>query len=251
MSDIFFDESFSTMNRKINGHTGDFMKRQAKKIAKEQNIPHHQALEKAAINAGFTNWNHFVNASKKTPLPMQNRKTKVLQLNPLGTAGLVAPPKKINPYRNLLIAAINVLLKNDLISLKDQGKVLPDEERGYHFVQLLGFPSVILWQDIGFEELRISVWWKYDHSMHPQVNLTANARESFDGSSPLANRVHYKNFVGVVASVWLERRTGKYIQGKNNEAIFDVYTRSGEKAALEKLPLQKPEGFKIEGKFYI
>lgn len=239
------------MNRKINGHTGDFIKRQAKKIAKEQNIPHHQALEQAAINAGFSNWNHFVNASKETPIPVQHGKPDKLQMGHSGASDLVGLPSKMNPYRNLFVAAINELLKNNLISLKDQGKVLPEKEKGHHFIQLFGFPSVILWQDIGFEELRISVWWKYDHSLHPQANLTGNARENFNTSSPLANRVHYKKFVGVVASVWLERKTGNYIQGKNNEAIFDVYTRSGEKAALEKLPLQKPEGFKIEGKFYI
>jgi hypothetical protein len=196
------------------------------------------------------NWNHFINASKQIPLPKQNGKIEELRSNNSKASDVVGLSNKVNPYRKLLVAAINELLKNNLISLKDQGKALPEEERGHHFVQLFGFPSVILWQDIGFEELRISVWWKYNHKLHPQANLTGNARENSNGSSPLANRVHYKKFVGVVASIWLERKTGNYIQGKKNEAIFDMYTRNGEKAALEKLPLQKPEGFKIEGKIH-
>lgn len=233
------------MNRKINGHTGEYIKRQAKKIAKLQNIPHHQALEKAAINAGFNNWNHFVNVSKEIPSSKQKGKTEKLELRPSDTSGLV----KVNPYRNLLVAAINELLKNGLISLNAPTNVVSNREDGHFLTTLFDFPSVVLWQDIGFEELRISVWWKYDHTMHPQANLKGNDRENFNHSSPLANRQHYKKFVGVVASAWLERKTGKYIQGKNNESIFDVYTRNGEKAELEKLPIQNPKGFKIEGKF--
>jgi len=49
----------------------------------------------------------------------------------------------------------------------------------------------------------------------------------------------------------LERSTGKYLQGKNSEAIFDVYTRKGEKEELERQSLQKPNTFGIEGKVYI
>lgn len=234
MSDIFQTRDCRKMDNKVNGHTGDFIKRQAKKIKKQENISYVQALDKASINAGFKNWKHFLNASKNLEQGISQTKPATIQ--------------KVNPHRNLLISAINTLLDKRIISLN--GK-LSDSENGHIFVELFGYPSVILWQDIGFDELRISVWWKYIHELHPQANLTGNARENFNGSSPLANRVHYKKFVGVVASGWLERNTGKYLQGKNREAIFDVYTRKGEKEELEKQSLQKPNSFGIEGKVYI
>lgn len=233
------------MKRKSNGHTDDYLKRQAKDIQKRENISYLQALEKAAKNAGFNNWNHFVNSSKSNVTPSKEKveKLRVDNLNQPDDG----ESKAINPYRNLLVAAINEVLDKNLITLN---ATTPPQQDGHVFVDLFGFPSVVLWQDIGFEELRISVWWKYNHSKHPQANLTGNARENFNGSSPLANRNHYKKFVGVVISGWLERKTGKYIQGKNNESIFDRYIRKGEKAELEKLPLQKTKGFKTEGKFH-
>jgi len=247
MSDIFATGFISVMNQKINRHTGESLKRQAKKIGKQENIPHYQALEKAAIIAGFNNWKHFLNSSQETSFSIQKFETRKLELKSIDYLG---SQKKINPYRNLLVAAINELLKNELISLNSKNDA-QSSKNGHFFFPLLGFPSVILWQDIGYEELRISVWWKYDHSNHPQANLTGNSRENFTLPSPLAKKLHYKKFVGVVASGWLERKTGKYVQGKNSESIFDVYTRKGEKAELEKLPIQKPNNFKIEGKFYI
>lgn len=234
MSDIFKTRDCRKMDNKVNGHTGDFIKRQAKKIKKQENLSYVQALDKASINAGFKNWKHFLNASKNLEQGISQTKPATIQ--------------KVNPHRNLLISAINTLLDKRIISLNGKSS---DSENGHIFVELFGYPSVILWQDIGFDELRISVWWKYNHELHPQANLTGNARENFNGSSPLANRIHYKKFVGVVASGWLERNTGKYLQGKNREAIFDVYTRKGEKEELEKQSLQKPKAFGIEGKVHI
>ncbi len=135
------------MKRKSNGHTDDYLKRQAKDIQKQEKISYLQALEKAAKNAGFNNWNHFINSSKSDVTPS---KEKVDNLNQPD----YGESNAINPYRNLLVAG------------------------------------------------------------------------------------------------WLERKTGKYIQGKNNESIFDRYIRKGEKAELEKLPLQKTKRFKTEGKFH-
>ena len=235
------------MDNKVNRPTGDFIKRQATKIKKQEDITYLQALEKASIEAGFNNWKHFINASDGVTLSSSKKIKEKVELG-FAEKNLSTSQKVINPYRNLLVLAINTLLDKRLVSLDGQSL---DSENGYIFVELFGYPSVVLWQDISFDELRISVWWKYNHSLHPQANLTGNARESFNSSSPLANRVHYKKFVGVVASGWLERKTGKYLQGKNNEAIFDVYTRKGEKEELEKNPYQEPKGFGIEGKVYI
>lgn len=156
---------------------------------------------------------------------------------------------KVNPYRKLLIDAVNELLTRNLISLDasiDRGK-----EDGHIFLDILGYPSVVLWSDIGYEELRISVWWKYNHSLHPQANLTGDHKEKFNCSSPLANRLHFKKFVGITASGWLERKEGKYLQGRNYGGIVDLYTRKGEKDELQKVPAPKPKGFQIEGKVHI
>lgn len=147
------------MKRKSNGHTDDYLKRQAKDIQKQENISYLQALEKAAKNASFNNWNHFVNSSKSNVIPSKEKveKLKVDNLNQPD----YDESKAINPYRNLLVAAINEVLDKNLITLN---ATTPPQQDGHVFVDLFGFPSVVLWQDIGFEELRISVWWKYNHS---------------------------------------------------------------------------------------
>lgn len=150
-----------------------------------------------------------------------------------------------------------ILLHNDIVKLLERRLIFLDTiddpqriDNGHVFADLFGYPTVILWSDIGFQELRISVWWKYDHSLHPQANLDGNAKENFDCASPLSKPQHYRKFVGVTASGWLERKSGKYLQGKNQRGIFEVYTRRGERIELEKLPIPEPKGFAIEGKVH-
>jgi len=235
------------MNNKLNEHNGDYIKRQAKKIKKQEGITYLQALEKASIKAGFKSWKHFKNISKNvSPLANLDGMEGNLQSELPNTKPLITP-KGIYPYRNLLVAATNILLDKHHISLDGKSS---DDEDGHAFVELFGYPSVILWQSIGYDELLISVWWKYSHDLHPQVNLSGNARENFKSSTPLADKNKYKKFVGVVTSGWFERRTGKYLMGIKNEEILKGYTRRGEKEELEKLPLQRPKGFESEGKFY-
>jgi len=95
------------------------------------------------------------------------------------------------------------------------------------------------------------VWWKYDHSRHPQAELGGSSREQFKTSLPLAKKQHYPKFVGVTVSGWLERKTGKHLQGKGQKGLFDVYTRRGEKEILKSLSDPSPSGFKAEGKFFL
>lgn len=231
------------MNNKVNGQTGDFIKRQAKKIKKQENISYVQALNKASINAGFKNWKHFLSASKdanQTNLK-ENFEHSITQAKPTTTQ------KAVNPHKNLLVAGINILFDKGLISLDYSAT---DNEDGHFFTDLFGYPSVIMWHDIGSEELRISVWWKYDHSQHPHANLSGNSRERFTTTSPIAKRQHYKKIVGVTATAWLERKTGKFMQGKGKERIHDIYTRSADKEELFKLPTQIAKGYKTEGEFF-
>jgi hypothetical protein len=239
------------MDKKINGHTAAFIKRKAKNIKKTQQVPHVQALDLAALSVGFANWKDFIYKSEAVTKTEPRWADKIINTKAGGKITKLDLDRKINPYRKLLIAGTNELLKGCLITLNGKEGKYPHEDNGHVFLDLFGFPSVVLWSDISFEELRISVWWKYNHALHPQANLTGNSRESFSMSSPLASRLLYKNFVGVTVSAWLERRTGKHLQGSNQECLFDLYTRKGEKQALEKLPYPAPNGFFAEGKFFM
>ncbi len=51
------------MNNKANGHSAAYLKRQAKNLKKQLGITHTEALDKAAINAGFKGWKNFLNNS--------------------------------------------------------------------------------------------------------------------------------------------------------------------------------------------
>lgn len=237
------------MNQKYNGHTIEFLRRLAKTIAREQQIPHHLALDEAAKKAKFNNWEHLINVSKG--VETREEKNLVSQSPPdIISPGILS--SKIDPYRNLLVAAANELVAKKVLSLKAKRHYDPSKEvDGYVFVELFGFRSVVIWRGISGQEVEIAVWWKYNHSLHPQANLEGNARERFTGSSPLADKSQYKEFVGVVAIGWLERLTGRYLQGKGRKGIIAEYTRKGEKASLEKLPIQQPQGFEVEGKFYL
>jgi hypothetical protein len=158
----------------------------------------------------------------------------------------------VNPHRKLLIWAVNKLVNDGQIKLVVSGKDQKDrDEQGHLITQLFGEPTVIVWSNAGYEEVRVSVWWKYDHSRHPQANLQGNSRERFQTSAPLAKRQHYPKFVGVTVSGWLERKNGPHLQGKGSEGLFDIYTRRGEMPALEALPAPEPLGFGAEGKFYL
>jgi hypothetical protein len=233
------------MKKNTTSHQDGQLKRQAKKIKKEQNITHTKALDIAAIQAGFTNFKNFQNSLKKTGVAVKQNSTQISQ-----EKSQPALSKISNPHRNLLVAGVNDLLNKKLIILDSPGSQNTRNDQGYVFTEIFGFPSVVKWRDIGFGELEISVWWKYDHSRHPQVELEGNSRENFNSTTPLARKELYKNFVGVTATAWLEREKGKHLMGKNRERLVGIYTRKGEKSELEKMPVQIPLGFEAEGKFY-
>lgn len=46
-------------------HTVEHVKRMAKNLKREKNIPHHQALNMAAQTCGFTSYTDFLNGQKK------------------------------------------------------------------------------------------------------------------------------------------------------------------------------------------
>lgn len=233
------------MNQKLKRASEDFIKRQAKIISKQEGIPHHEALDKLSKKEGYQNWKHFkkqVNASAYSQ--RTHIKSEIVKLDGADLK------RKVNPYRNLIVAATNKLIENKLISIEAYGYMLLKDQNRHLFAKLFGFDSVIIWRNIGFEEIQISVWWKFDYDKHPQVNLEGKFKENFNSPTPLAKKQHYKKIVGVTATALLETITTKHLQGIGNEYLLDVYTRKGEKAELEKLPIQKPEGFETEGKFF-
>jgi hypothetical protein len=156
----------------------------------------------------------------------------------------------MDPLRKLVILAANELLTRGLIKL-DGPETADRDDAGYVMCELGGEPAVALWSNIGFEELRISAWWKYDHARHPQAELKGYHKEEFDGSRPFAIPSKYQHFLGACASGWLERREGKYLQGKARSCIFDAYVRRGELRALKAIVTPEPLGFAPTGKFHM
>lgn len=152
----------------------------------------------------------------------------------------------MNDLRNLLVAATNKLIEEGHVRL-DSTPV----QNGYIITELFGRTSAILFQDIGFDEVRISVWWDYNHDTHPQAKLSGSSREEFTTSSPLAKKSAYPKFVSAVVSGWFERKEGFYLQGKGSNSLFDTYVKTTAKPVLASLPRATPNGFKSEGKFHI
>ncbi len=166
--------------------------------------------------------------------------------------GLWSRTHPMNDLRKLLVAGVNELLERKLISLDfdgDDGR--NPEESGHAFVRIFGEPSVVNWHNIGFGELRISVWWRYDLSEHPRGNSSTNNEEQYKASRPLSKSKHYPKFVGVCVSGWLERKKSAYLQGQDKKGLHDVYIRKGERVELAALPTIEANGFQPEGKFHL
>lgn len=146
--------------------------------------------------------------------------------------------------RKLLVLGLNYLIKRGLLSLDGTGG-----ESGHCEAMIAGRRSMLIWADAGFQELRLSVWWNYNHSRHPQANLLGNSREGFRTSQPLAKSHRYREFVGATVSGWVERERGKYLQGKGAKHLFDTYLRQGSKVVLDAAEDPRPTGYETEGKF--
>jgi len=157
----------------------------------------------------------------------------------------------MDDFRKLLVLGMNEAIKQGRISLEGPPGNAPTDEDGHLFARIAGYPSVVLWNSISVGELRVSVWWNYDHSKHPQAESSGNARETFSLSNSLAKRAHYPKFVGATASAWLERKTGKHLQGHGKRGVFDTYLRADMKEKLRAIPDPTPEGYEAEGQFFL
>lgn len=172
---------------------------------------------------------------------------------------------------HLLGHALNLLIKKNLIDMNS----LNDATDGHLECELLGKTTVILWSYISLGEIRLSVWWDFDKSKHPQHleggykskvlldNLSNEERRKYDFSKkgidsenravekyasfePMARRSQYKDFVGVVCSTWVERRNGKHLQaGDDGSRVNNSYVRTSNKVALCSILNCIPNGFKL------
>lgn len=172
------------------------------------------------------------------------RHGELIKPKPAAADGASRRGRRMHWGRKLLVLGLNHLLDRGLLSLDGTGG-----ERGHCEAVIAGRPSMILWSDAGFQELRLSVWWSYDHSRHPQANLQGNSREEFQTSQPLAKSHRYREFVGATVSAWVERERGKYLQGRAATHLFDLYLRQDSKGVLEDIDDPVPKGFATEGKF--
>jgi len=148
-------------------------------------------------------------------------------------------------HLKLLVEAINILLDRSMINWSPLH--LSPPAHGHIIVELAGHPSAIVWHDVGYGELSISVWWQFDFEAYLRRKPL---QASFATTLPTASRTKYPKLVGATASLWLERKSGLFIQG-SPARLFDVYTRKGLEKELSELPLVEPKGFKTSGPFYL
>lgn len=208
----------------------DKLKRQARAARRSAGTPITHYLNDVARQHGYHTWDNLVRA-QNAPLPQAPGSTATIATN-------------MHPYRKLMVLGLNAALDAGMVSL--DGK---DEPYRHLITQLAGETSVVRWHGISGDELSLAVWWKYDHSRHPQANLEGNARERFHFDEPLAKRQHFPRFVGVVVGGWLERQTARHLQGHGGQHLT-TYTRRGERQALEALPNPVPRGYLVEGRFF-
>lgn len=177
---------------------------------------------------------------------------------------------------HLLGHALNRLVNKNLI---DMGST-EDAEPGFLECELEGKPTIINWHYAGYGEIRLSVWWNFDKTRHPQhleggyrdkvlldelpeseqrkywgtnkgIYSTSNSVEKYQTAEPLAKKSRYRDFIGVLCSTWVERKDGKYLQTEKGNRISSSYIRKADKEALCNVSDCIPNGFSLTGKFHM
>jgi len=105
-------------------------------------IPLSAALDKVALDNGIKMpWSNALKQIKVTDV----KKPQIAQMHLLGHA-------------------LNLLIKKNLIDMNST----EDADSSYLECELLGKSSIINWNYINFGEIRLSVWWNFDKTKHPQ-----------------------------------------------------------------------------------
>lgn len=138
--------------------------------------------------------------------------------------------KKKEKMRELICEAINILLDLEYINLQNL-----DDIKGELYVNIFNKPSKILWYWIGFEELRISVWWWIKDKLKDSITSKPLNRNLIDA-------------LDVCCSWWLDRKDWTYLQWFKWESIFDTYCSRNSEKDLLSIPRIEYKWYKKEGK---
>lgn len=111
------------MNRTANGHSAEYIKRQANKIKKQLGVPMHEALDIASMNLGFSNWENFINSSTTTGDAVQKVRAAAIPLPTplvlkfftfLGKSAYYRPNARMSLKAHQEVADILNMLRNAL-----------------------------------------------------------------------------------------------------------------------------------------
>ncbi len=239
------------------GRTIERCKQDAKVIVKNSKLSNspialNKALDRVASDNGINlPWEHALKQLKASDV----KKPKIAQTHLLGHA-------------------LNLVIKKGLIDMSSTD----DADNNYLECNLLEKPTVINWRYIGFGEIRMSVWWNFDKTKHPQhleggyknriildnlsdhekmkyagtkkgIFSNENTIEKYQTDEPLAKPSKYIDFVGVLCSTWIERKDGKYLQTDDGTRIHSSYIRARDKKLLCSIPNCRPLGFELSGRF--
>jgi hypothetical protein len=250
------------------GRTVARCKQDAKHLVKElklsnSSITLNEALNQVAVQNGLNVfWDKALKKIEKdnidNPLILRSPKT----------------PKLAQTH--LLGHALNKLISKNLINMEST----EDAESGYLECELEGKLTIINWHYVGFGEIRLSVWWNFDKTMHPQhlkggykdkvlldklseseqrkywgtkkgIYSTSDTVEKYQTAEPLAKKSRYKDFIGVICGTWVERKDGKYLQTEEGNRITNSYVRKADKEALCKVSDCIPNNFSLTGKLHM
>ncbi|HGJ5880554.1 MAG TPA: hypothetical protein ACHBZ9_16260 [Arsenophonus nasoniae] len=144
----------------------------------------------------------------------------------------------------LMVIALNEAIKSGHFDLN--GRSADDRTKnrhGYHELIIAGRRTIINWFDLGYDELRISVWWNYQPEMIPAKSK--RFVESFPPrySMPQVYRPFFKYILWACGSCHFERRTGKFIYGKEGSQFFDIYINENATFYLDEIPSEEPQGY--------
>lgn len=148
----------------------------------------------------------------------------------------------------LIIIALNEAINKGCIDLNGRSAdSLTDNKKGHYELTILDKRTIINWFDIGYDELRVSVWWDYKPELMPTWrNQYLNELEPFTSRPQVPNRF-FRYILGACGSCHLERRTGKFIIGDENNQFFDVYVREDSERLLKNAELAEPKGYQTHG----
>jgi hypothetical protein len=102
------------MDRKINGHNADYLKRKARSLSKSSGITHTEALNLIAKELGYASWDNFINNRKVEPTAkdsLRRPKTQepaVLDYHDVRTGAIIGqhPNRKMSTRRHTRVGTL-------------------------------------------------------------------------------------------------------------------------------------------------